>query len=55
MPFCNKIAQLRSFFWWAVRDSNPHSSGYEKASLVKISKLPQNFVGIPQIRTTDFR
>lgn len=28
---------------------------YEKASLAKISKLPQNFVGILQIRTTNFR
>jgi len=31
------------------------SAGYEKASLAKILKLPQNFVGILQIRTPNFR
>ena len=36
--FCKNSAS--AFFLWAVRDSNPHSSGYEKASLVKISESP---------------
>jgi len=31
------------------------SAGYEKVKLAKILQLSKNFVGIPQIRTTDFR
>ena len=34
----NSVAAF--FFWWAVRDSNPHSSGYEPPALtVKLTAL----------------
>ena len=39
MPFCTKRHSC-VLFWWAVRDSNPHSSGYEPPALtVKLTAL----------------
>ena len=41
-PFYKKSFHLtaEAFLWWAIQDLNPGPSGYEKASLAKISKLP---------------
>ena len=33
--FCKNSASA-FFYWWAVRDSNPHSSGYENHENLKI-------------------